>query len=134
MNDSFPFRVTARSNYKFRAALLACEGHAMRAPLIFASLAALALLAAIVVLLRVAYETNDDVCLTMIVSGRGFCPRPDEHMLFSNILLGHVLKWLYQFRPLFPWYGSYLLLTHYLSQVAVLYCAITINREATPDI
>jgi hypothetical protein len=115
-----------------RAVLLAFEADAIRFPWRFALLAVLALLAATLLLLTIGYETNDDVFLTMIVSGRGFCPRPDEHLIFSNVLLGHALKWLYECQPNFPWYGGYLLLTHYLAQVAILYCALTINRCSAP--
>ena len=134
MNDGVPRAVTMSANNRFREAVLACEAGALRSPWAFASLAALALLAVVVVVLRIGYETNDDVFLTMIVTGKGFCPHPDEHLIFSNILLGHALKWLYETRPNFPWYGSYLLLTHYFAQVAILYAALTINRDATPDI
>jgi hypothetical protein len=117
-----------------RAGVLACERAATRAPLRFALLAVLALLAISVAAFRVSYETNDDVFLTMIVAGKGFCTAPDEHLIFSNILVGHALKRLYLAFPGVPWYGCYLLLTHYLAQVAVLYGTLVAEPHAQgPD-
>ncbi len=131
MKDGCPCPATDESCNRFCSVLLACESYALRAPLRFAVLAVLALLTLSVTALRIAYETNDDVFMTMIVAGRGFCANPDEHLIFSNILLGHVLKWLYLSWPQFPWYGGYLLLTHYFSLVAMLYVTLVIEREST---
>jgi hypothetical protein len=122
-------RVAHWSN-RVRAALLACEHWAARAPLRFALLAVLALLAIAFVVLQPSYDTNDDVFMTMIVSGQSFCPAPDEHLIFSNVLIGHALTQLYTTWPHFPWYGCYLLLIHYLAQVSLLYCALKSGPES----
>src|SRR5436309_2613757 len=66
-------------------------------------------------LLTPRYETNDDVMMTLIASGRTFVDRPDEHLLLSNVLLGLPLSRLYAAAPGVPWYG--------LLQVATLLSA-----------
>lgn len=71
-----------------------------------------------------AFETNDDVVMSMIVSGTGASSRPDEHLVFSSFAIGLMLKQLYSAAPWFPWYGAYLVGIHYLCQVAVLYCLL----------
>jgi hypothetical protein len=111
------------------AAAGACEQWAVRAPLIFALLAVLALLSVAVVALRIRYDTNDDVFMTMIAAGQGFCPAPDEHLIFTNIVIGRALKWLYTAQPQVPWYGGYLLLVHYVAQTALLYGALATGIE-----
>lgn len=115
------------SNLRSRcaAAWNACERWSRQSPLVFALLAALFLQMFVLVAFQPSYETNDDVFMTMIASGRGFCPAPDEHLLFTNVLVGQALKHLYTAWPGMPWYGLYLLTIHYLVQVAVLYCALT---------
>ncbi len=112
-----------------RAACQACECWADRAPLRFSLLAVLVLQAIVILAFRPSYDTNDDVFMTMIVSGQGFCPAPDEHLLFSNVVIGQALKRLYTTWPHFPWYGCYLLAVHYLAQVAVLYCGLAMGRN-----
>ena len=81
-----------------------------------------------VVVFRPSYETNDDVFMTMIASGKGLCPAPDEHLIFTNVIVGQGLKRLYSACPGFPWYGCYLLLVHYAAQVAMAYCTLVAGR------
>ncbi len=109
--------------------LRTCESLASQRPLRFSLLAVLALMAIAVVAFQPSYDTNDDVFMTMIVSGHGFCPAPDEHLIFTNVLIGHVLKWLYTACPVVPWYGCYLILVQYAAQVALLYCALSTDVE-----
>ena len=71
-----------------------------------------------------AYETNDDVSMSMIASGTGIGVQPDEHLVFTHVAIGLLLKYLYIQMPSIPWYGSYLLGIHFLSQVAVLYAML----------
>jgi len=114
-----------------------CRDLLLRAPLLCSLLIALVLLTTSVAMFRISYETNDDVFMTMIASGTGFCSAPDEHLVFSNALLGGVLKQLYTELPGVPWYGGYLLLAHYAAQVALLYCALTMpplgSSASAPD-
>ena len=98
------------------------------APLRFALVTTLALVTLAVVILRPSYETCDDVFMTMIASGKGLAAAPDEHLVFTNVLVGHALKRLYAASPGIPWYGGYLLLVHWLAQAALLYVALVIGR------
>jgi hypothetical protein len=107
---------------------------AAQTPLRFSLLAVLALLAIAVVALQPSYDTNDDVFMTMIVSGQGFCPAPDEHLIFTNVIIGQALKWLYTACPHFPWYGCYLLFVHYLAQLVLLYCALSTDVEGVASV
>src|SRR4029077_5929082 len=70
----------------------------------------------------------------MIASGTGICTAPDAHLVFTNIVIGHALNWLYIAVPNVPWYGAYLFLTHFAAQVAILYCALTIGRQCTAGV
>ncbi|MGD9723638.1 MAG: hypothetical protein AB7O59_20055 [Pirellulales bacterium] len=94
----------------------------------FALLVSLALVVATTLIFRISYDTNDDVFLSMIAAGQGFCPAPDEHLVFTNVIIGHALKWLYTVAPDVPWYGCYLLAIHVLAQAAVLYVALASDR------
>jgi hypothetical protein len=118
---------------RFRAARRFWERIAAQAPLRFSLFAILFLLTLAVVVLQPSYDTNDDVFMTMIVAGKGFCPAPDEHLIFTNIIIGQSLKHLYTAWPEVPWYGCYLLLVHYVSQVVLLYCALAIDRGFVPN-
>jgi hypothetical protein len=75
------------------------------------------------------FETNDDVGMNAIVAGRMLVDRPDEHLVFSNVLIGLVLKGLYQAAPNVPWYGGYLFLTASLSLAAVAF--VCLQRSAS---
>lgn len=52
----------------------------------------------------VVYGSNDDPARAMIVSGTGTASAPDEHLPFSNVLVGRALRALYQRWPGEPWY------------------------------
>lgn len=71
-----------------------------------------------------AFETNDDVVMSMIASGTGASTRPDEHLVFTSFAIGLLLKNLYTLFPVAPWYGLYLVSIHYLSHVAILYALL----------
>lgn len=119
----------ARMRERLGMALRAGERWAIRAPLTFSFAAVLVLLAVTWGLFRPSYDTNDDVFISMIAAGQGFCPAPDEHLIFTNVLVGHALKRLYTAWPQVPWYGLYLLTIHYFAQVTLLFLAITSGRR-----
>jgi hypothetical protein len=106
-------------------------GWANAAPLRFALVVVCVLQLLVLMAFRPSYGTNDDVFMTMIASGKGIGDAPDAHLVFTNILIGAALKQLYIQLPDVPWYGAYLLLTHLVAQVALLYCALLIGRPAT---
>ena len=72
------------------------------------------------------YETNDDAGMNAIAAGRAFVDRPDEHLVFSNVLVGRPLKALYEFAPRVPWYGSLLFLTACLALWSI--CFVCLRR------
>ncbi|MBI2823283.1 MAG: hypothetical protein HYX69_01180 [Planctomycetia bacterium] len=118
----------SRTSRTLRGVWQLAERMADQAPLRFSLLAVIPLMALVVLVFRPCYATNDDVFLTMIVAGKGFCPAPDEHMVFTNIVVGQVLKRLYAAVPAIPWYGCYLVAIHYLAQVVILYGAVVVDR------
>jgi len=76
------------------------------------------------------FFTSDDVGMMMIASGTGHgFMRPDEHVLFINVIIGFLLKRLYTALPYFPWYGTVSFLILFLSTVALLYS--TLRRRFT---
>ena len=103
------------------------------APLLFALAIVLPLQVVVVAAFAPSYGTNDDVFMTMVASGKGIGVAPDAHLVFTNILLGGVLKRLYTLAPDVPWYGLYLLSTHVVAQVALLYVALTVGRPVVED-
>jgi hypothetical protein len=103
-----------------------------RMPLRCALLAVLVLEAFVVLAFHPSYESNDDVAMTMIAAGKGISPAPDEHLIFTNVIVGRALSWLYTAAPDVPWYGSYLLLIHCTAQVAILYCTLVLGRLPSP--
>lgn len=66
------------------------------------------------------YDTNDDIGMMLIVSGVG-SGEPSEYLVFTNILIGKLLKQLYIHNPDFNWYTLYLYLLHFIAMVVVGY-------------
>ncbi|MEX2142874.1 MAG: hypothetical protein WD894_26695 [Pirellulales bacterium] len=95
-----------------------------RAPLRFAAFNVAILFTLVFAIFVPGFDTNDDAVMNMIVAGKGYGVVPDEHMVFSNVLIGLGLKTLYTQWPSFPWYGSYLLAVHFIAQTTMLFCAI----------
>lgn len=110
---------------RIRALALQWEQLGTRAPLLFSLFTVGFLFAAVFALIVPSYQTNDDPLLAMIASGTGMCLAPDEHLIFSNVAIGHLLKCLYTTFPSVPWYAAYLYAAQYLAQVALLYCTIS---------
>lgn len=67
-----------------------------------------------------AFLTNDDMYLQAIVSGE-LSGAPDAHMIHSNMILGIVLKFLYQCSTQIPWYGIYMVGVYFLCAWLILY-------------
>jgi hypothetical protein len=70
------------------------------------------------------YESNDDAGMNLIAAGRAYSDSPDEHLLFSNVLVGLALKGLYGASPGLPWYGLYLIGVTALSLVGLCYALL----------
>ncbi len=73
------------------------------------------------------YETNDDAGMNLIAAGLAFGDHPDEHLVFTNVLIGLPLKWLYQAAPHVPWYGCYQIVTLFCAVCALVYCLLRVN-------
>jgi hypothetical protein len=96
-------------------------------PLLVAGLLVAGLLGVVLVAFPPHYMTNDDVVMDLVVSGRAFDDAPDEHLVFSNILIGKALSALYRTQSNVPWYGGYLLALQALSLAAICYILIRAN-------
>ncbi|RYZ86926.1 MAG: hypothetical protein EOO68_28280, partial [Moraxellaceae bacterium] len=66
----------------------------------------------------VFYNTNDDVGMALIANGY-FTGTPDEHLVFINTILGHLLKNCYQTVPAVEWYSVLLVGTQFVAIVAI---------------
>jgi hypothetical protein len=69
------------------------------------------------------YEEIDDFLMNATASGY-IGGVPDEHLLYSNFLIGLILKGLYGLSSLVNWYGWYLCLTHIISWAAICYALV----------
>ncbi len=81
-------------------------------------------------MLAPGFDTNDDAVINMIVAGEGFGLAPDEHMVFTHVWIGLVLKTAYTHFPDVPWYASYLLAVQAAANVVLLYCTIATGLHA----
>lgn len=98
-----------------------------RRPLLVSTLLVGSLALGILAALTPRYETNDDAGMNLNAAGRGFVDRPDEHLLFTNVILGQGLKFLYQSAPAVPWYGGYLFVVGCVSLVAICFACLRDN-------
>lgn len=95
-----------------------------RRPLLVAfSLTALLQLLAILTC-DIRYDTNDDLLMNMICSGF-LGGHPDEHLPFSNFVIGKFLSSLYEWNVAFNWYALYLIVTQFISWFILFYFAST---------
>lgn len=108
----------------WQARIKSLERLTLKSPFIASLLWMAALFAIAIAVHTPAFETNDDVVMSMIASGTGASTQPDEHLVFTSFAIGLLLKNLYTLFPVVPWYGLYLVSIHYLSHVAVLYALL----------
>jgi hypothetical protein len=73
------------------------------------------------------FGANDDYAMMSIASGL-IDGNPDAHLMFTNILIGTVLKFLYSFTTSVDWYGLYLILVLVVSAFALLKILIDLFR------
>jgi hypothetical protein len=103
-----------------RALLAKLTGRPLLVSLLLVGSLSLGVLAA----LTPHYETNDDAAMNAIAAGRGFVDWPDEHLIYSNVLIGLALKSLYAVAPRIPWYGGLWFLTGCLSLLAICFACL----------
>jgi hypothetical protein len=75
------------------------------------------------------YDVNDDPAMAMVASGVGTIDGPDEHLIYTNVLIGKLLKQLYQSAPQIPWYGCYLLLVLFVAYWLLLYVLLLLDKN-----
>jgi hypothetical protein len=73
------------------------------------------LFALVLTLFTPQYNTRDDIGMMLLSSGRVIALEPTEYLMFTNIVLGLLLKTLYASLPEISWYAWYL--------IAALFCA-----------
>src|SRR5580692_5913466 len=72
------------------------------------------------------FESNDDVGMAQIVSGVT-TGAPSAELIFSNILIGSALKFLYQLTDRVNWYTLYLLGAHFLALMGLLWAFLRLQ-------
>ena len=87
------------------------------------------LFALTLLLITPVYDQPDDPTIALVASGYGNVDGPDEHLIYSNVLIGLILKQLYLTAPLVPWYGGYLLLIQFLAHWILLYALLLSIRD-----
>jgi hypothetical protein len=70
------------------------------------------------------YETNDDLMMQMIASGF-HTGHPDEHLVFTDVLIGWALRFLYGAWTGCNWYLIYLLAVHYAVLTAIAFLVVS---------
>jgi hypothetical protein len=63
---------------------------------------------------QIKFDGNDDVAMLLFSSG-AYSGTPDEHLVFINVLIGFLLKLLYQKIPGLEWYTVFFCFCHFLS-------------------
>ena len=101
------------------------------APVAFAVALALnaVIFAVLLTLVPTRWETNDDFEMLRMSSGM-MTGEPSEYLVFSNILVGRVLKQLYRWRADVPWYGVHLYAAHFLAMTGLLYAFLRRSPRA----
>lgn len=67
------------------------------------------------------FNTRDDTAMMLLAAGKIIALEPTEYLVFTNIVIGYVLKGLYSFIPAVPWYAVYMIVTLTLTHTALLY-------------
>ncbi|MCD6307427.1 MAG: hypothetical protein J7M24_00370 [Candidatus Latescibacteria bacterium] len=76
-----------------------------------------------------SFQTNDDIGMLFIASGHGSSMEPDEHLRYSHVILGFILKKLFTITQEVPWYGIYHFFVHFLSMAALAYAVLDRSRS-----
>ncbi|MGE3316280.1 MAG: hypothetical protein AB7O26_14280, partial [Planctomycetaceae bacterium] len=74
----------------------------------------------------ICYESNDDTALMQIANGVE-TGRPSEYLVFTNILIGRALRWLYEHYPAANWYSLYLFSLHFAAMTSLLWCFLRLE-------
>lgn len=75
-------------------------------------------------ILPIQYEVNDDYWMCMIANGI-YSGNPDEHLVFINVIIGYILKFLYSKFNIIEWYTLFLSFVQIISFTTILYVVCT---------
>ncbi len=89
-----------------------------------------ACLAAALSIVTLGFESNDDVGMAQIVSGVT-TGTPSPELIFTNILIGSVLTFLYRLTDRVNWYTLYLLATHWAALTGLLWAFLRLRPART---
>ncbi|WP_223550792.1 hypothetical protein [Aestuariivivens sp. NBU2969] len=84
--------------------------------------------AVIVTIFPVFFSLNDDTAMNAIASG-AISGNPSEFLLFTNVILGYILKLLFTYAPTINWYSWYLLSALFMGYFAIQYAFATTNES-----
>lgn len=84
----------------------------------------------LILLSPMRYETIDDFFMYGIASGF-LGGTPDEHLLYTNFVLGILLKTLFSAIPSINWYGSYLITVHIIAWSVLIRVFFTYFKVST---
>jgi membrane-associated HD superfamily phosphohydrolase len=82
--------------------------------------------------LTLNYETNDDPFMLLINSG-ALTGGPSAHVVFSNIIIGFVLKFFYEVCGAVSWYTWYLVSVHLISMIVILTAYSYKQKRTLPE-
>ena len=74
------------------------------------------------------FDSGDDPAMMQIASG-AMTGEPSDRLVFTNVLIGRVLRQLYAHDPALNWYAYYLLAVHYLATTALLCAFVRLERS-----
>ncbi len=97
-------------------------------PLWVAFAANLLLFALTYLLFSPQFNTRDDTGMMFLAAGKVIALEPTEYLIFTNIIIGHILKALYLVAPSMAWYAWYLVATLFAAHVALLYVMLSRKR------
>jgi hypothetical protein len=73
------------------------------------------------------FDSNDDVAMNLAAAGLVVTDRPDEHLVYTNVVVGLPLQWLYRVAPALPWYGLYQFAVLAAAAAAICYALLRVN-------
>ena len=79
------------------------------------------LMALLIVTVYHTYIGNDEMIMCWIASGQ-FMGEPNPHLVFSNVVFGQVVSFLYELFPSVEWYSLSLILIHAVSYAIIQDC------------
>jgi hypothetical protein len=97
--------------------------------LIFSTLTNSLLFLLIYSLIPPYFRTNDDVGMMLRAAGISAVTESTPYIIFSNIAVGHALKFLYEIMPNISWYGIYQVSLLFISHTMLLNALIRLKNS-----